>query len=68
MPIDWEARIAAAIAAEHEFMIATVGQALGEYGDNIEKKIAEEVAKLRIESGEGKVVLLPNPLNGRLPR
>ena len=31
MPIDWDARI----AAEHEFMIATVGQALGEYGDMI---------------------------------
>ena len=25
MPIDWEARIAATIAAEHEFMIKVVG-------------------------------------------
>lgn len=31
MPIDWEGRI----AAEHAFMIETVGQALGEYGDMI---------------------------------
>ena len=41
------------IAAEHAFMIETVGQALGEYGDmiidHIEKKIAEEVGKLRAE-------------------
>ena len=39
--------------AEHEFMIKVVGQALGEYGDmivaHIEKKIAEEVGKLRAE-------------------
>ena len=45
--------IAAAIAAEHAFMIETVGQALGKYGDmiidQIEKKIAEEVGKLRAE-------------------
>ena len=49
MPIDWERRI----AAEHAFMIETVGQALGEYGDmiidHIEKKIAEEVGKLRAD-------------------
>ena len=32
---DWDARIAAAIAAEHAFMIETVGQPLGEYGDMI---------------------------------
>ena len=53
-------------------MIETVGQALGEYGDmiidHIEKKIAEEVGKLRAEvnlkraSDDGDVVPLPNPL------
>ena len=58
--------------AEHEFMIKVVGQALGEYGDmiidHIEKKIAEEVGKLRAEvnlkraSDDGDVVPLPNPL------
>ena len=50
---DWDARIASTIAAEHAFMIETVGQPLGEYGDmiidHIEKKIAEEVGKLRAE-------------------
>jgi hypothetical protein len=50
---DWDARIAEAIAAEHAFMIETVGQSLGEYGDgiidHIEKKVAEEVGKLRAE-------------------
>ena len=68
MPIDWEGPI----AAEHQFMIATVGQALGEYGDQlvaeIEKKIAEEVGRLRADvnlkraSDDGEVVLPPNPL------
>jgi hypothetical protein len=53
-------------------MIKVVGQALGEYGgmiiDHIEKKIAEEVGKLRADvnlkraSDDGDVVLLPNPL------
>ena len=52
-------------------MIKVVGQALGEYGDQlvaeIEKKIAEEVGRLRAEvnleraSADGDVVLLPNP-------
>ena len=53
-------------------MIKVVGQALGEYGDQlvaeIEKKIAEEVGRLPADvnlkrtSDDGEVVLLPNPL------
>ena len=53
-------------------MIKVVGQTLGEYGEQlvaeIEKKIAEEVGKLRAEvnlkraSDDGNVVVLPNPL------
>jgi hypothetical protein len=53
-------------------MIKIVGQALGEYGDQlvaeIEKKIAEEVGRLPADvnlkraSDDGEVVLLPNPL------
>ena len=60
------------ISAERDFIIEVVGQALGEYGDmivaHIEKKIAEEVGKLRAEvnpklaSDDGDVVVLPNPL------
>jgi hypothetical protein len=56
-------------------IIEVVGQALGEYGDmiidHIEKKIAEEVRKLRAEvnlkraSDDGEVVPLPNPLQRR---
>ena len=53
-------------------MIETVGQPLGEYGDmiidHIEKKIAEEVGKLRAEVNlkprerQRDVDVLPNPL------
>ena len=53
-------------------MIETVGQALGEYGDQLvaetEKKIAEEVGRLPADvnqkraSDHGEFVLLPNPL------
>jgi hypothetical protein len=55
-PIDWDARIAAAIAAEREFMVEVIGAALGEYADQlvdeIEKKIAEQVDQLRAEIAE----------------
>ena len=57
---------------QHRFMIETVGQVLGEYGDmiidHIDKKIAEEVGKLRAEVNlkprerQRDVDVLPNPL------
>ena len=71
---NWEARIAAAIAAEHEFMIGR-RPAFGEYGDKlvpeIEKKIAEEVGKLCAEMNlkraghDGKSCRCPEPAAGR---
>jgi hypothetical protein len=77
-PIDWDARIAALISAERDFIIEVVGQALGEFRsellDEIDKMIAEEVEKLRTEakknreSSDGEVVLLPNPLRKRAGR
>jgi septum formation topological specificity factor MinE len=70
--IDVDERVNTLIAAERDFIIEVVGQALGEFRDElmaeIEKMIAEEVKKLRAQlsrnqsSGDGEVVLLPNPL------
>ena len=68
----WDEHINTLISAERDFIIEVVGQALGEFREElvgeIEKMPAERVEKVRAEvnlkraSDDGKVVLLPNPL------
>jgi hypothetical protein len=76
--VDLDERVNTLIAAERDFIIEVVGQALGEFRDelvgDIEKMIAKEVEKLRAEvnlkraSEGGDVVLLPNPFLRRAER
>ena len=68
----WDEHINTLISAERDFIIEVVGQALGEFREElvgeIEKMPAERVEKVRAEvnlkraSDDGKVVLLPNLL------
>jgi hypothetical protein len=70
--LKWDEHINTLISAERDFIIEVVGQALGEFREElvgeIEKMPAERVEKVRAEvnlkraSDDGKVVLLPNPL------
>jgi hypothetical protein len=69
--LKWDEHINTLISAERDFIIEVVGQALGEFREElvgeIEKMPAERVEKVRAEvnlkrASDEKVVLLPNPL------
>jgi hypothetical protein len=51
-PIDWEARISEAIATEREFVLAVMGEALGETCAAQRKEIDIELREMRIEIAE----------------
>jgi hypothetical protein len=54
-PVDMDAHVEAIVAAEREFIMTVVGQAMKEFGDSlideIEHKIREQVDKIRVDFG-----------------
>ncbi|WP_369725154.1 hypothetical protein AB8Z38_11575 [Bradyrhizobium sp. LLZ17] len=60
-PVNWDLRIADAIAEERRFLIEVVGQAVGELREQIEtsmrKEFEEQLRQTQVDAAEAKIML-----------